>query len=107
MINTGFGIFYLAGIVFNWISMSVILKLMLTLQRNGVQLIVATHSYNFAKYFEVKRNKSDHVRFHHLYQTNKGVQVESGLYFSHLKDNPIIEADAKLLDEVVEEAFDD
>lgn len=87
--------------------MPILVELMLTLQRNGVQLIVATHSYNFAKYFEVKRNKSDHVRFHHLYQTNKGVQVESGLYFSHLKDNPIIEADAKLLDEVIEGNFDD
>lgn len=87
--------------------MPILVDLMLSLQRKGVQLFIATHSYNLAKYFEVKRNESDCVLFHHLYQSTKGVQVDSGLYFGHLKDNPIIEADAKLLDEVIEGNFDD
>ena len=68
---------------------------------------MATHSYNLAKYFEVKRNESDLVLYHHLYKTEKGIQVDSNIYFGQLKDNPIIEADAKLLDAVIEGNFDD
>lgn len=87
--------------------MPILVELMLELQRKGVQLFIATHSYNLAKYFEVKRNESDQVLYHHLYKTENGVQVDSNIYFGQLKDNPIIEADARLLDEVIEGNFDD
>lgn len=87
--------------------MPILVELMLELQRKGVQLFIATHSYNLAKYFEVKRKESDHVLYHHLYKTKNGVQGDSNIFFGQLKDNPIIEADAKLLDEVIEGNFDD
>ena len=87
--------------------MPILVEVMLELGRKGVQLFIATHSYNLAKYFEVKRNETDRVLYHHLYQTDSGVQVDSNTYFGQLKDNPIIEADAKLLDEVIEGNFDD
>lgn len=87
--------------------MPILVELLLELQRKGVQLFIATHSYNLAKYFEVKRNDTDQVLYHHLYKTANGVQVDSDPYFGELKDNPIIEADVKLLDEVIEGHFDD
>jgi len=87
--------------------MPILVEILLELQRKGVQVFVATHSYNLAKYFEIKRNDTDEVLYHHLYKTNSGVQVESSSYFGELKNNPIIEADAKLLDEVIEGNFDD
>lgn len=40
--------------------------------------------------------------FHHLHQIEQGVKVDSDHYFGQLDDNPIIEAESKLLDEVIE-----
>ncbi|CEA04252.1 DNA replication and repair protein RecF [Metalysinibacillus saudimassiliensis] len=87
--------------------MPILVELMLELERKGVQLFIATHSYNLAKYLEIKRTSTEQVLFHHLHQTEQGVKVESDHYFGQLDDNPIIEADAKLLDEVIEGNFDD
>lgn len=87
--------------------MPILVEVMLELERKGVQLFIATHSYNLAKYLEIKRTSTEQVLFHHLHQTEQGVKVESDHYFGQLDDNPIIEADAKLLDEVIEGNFDD
>lgn len=87
--------------------MPILVELMLSLERKGVQLFIATHSYNLAKYLEIKRTSKEQVLFHHLHQTDQGVQVDSDHYFGKLDDNPIIEADSKLLDEVIEGNFDD
>lgn len=87
--------------------MPILVELMLELERKGVQLFIATHSYNLAKYLEIKRTSTEQVLYHHLHQTEQGVKVESDHYFGQLDDNPIIEADAKLLDEVIEGNFDD
>lgn len=85
----------------------VLVDVLLELQRKGVQIFIATHSYNLAKYFEVKRGEQDEVLYHHLFKTEQGVKVESNSYFGELTNNPIINADAKLLDEVIEGNFDD
>ena len=87
--------------------MPILVELMLELERKGVQLFIATHSYNLAKYLEIKRTSTEQVLFHHLHQTDQGVKVDSDHYFGQLDDNPIIEADSKLLDEVIEGNFDD
>lgn len=87
--------------------MPILVELMLELERKGVQLFIATHSYNLAKYLEIKRTSTEQVLFHHLHQTEQGVKVDSDHYFGQLDDNPIIEADSKLLDEVIEGNFDD
>lgn len=85
----------------------VLVDILLELQREGVQIFVATHSYNFAKYFEIKRKNSDKVLYHNLYKTENGVKSQSEEYFGKLKNNPIIEADSKLLDEVIEGNFEE
>lgn len=87
--------------------MPVLVEILMELGRKGVQIFIATHSYNLAKYFEVKRTDNDDVLYHHLYKTENGVQVESNPYFGELKNNPIVDADAKLLDEVIEVNFND
>jgi len=83
----------------------VIVDILITLQREGVQVFVATHSYNFSKYFEIKRNSNDKVIYHNLYKTSDGIKSKSKEYFSELKNNSIIEADSKLLDEVIEKSL--
>jgi predicted ATPase len=42
-------------------------EILLELQQGGVQVFVATHSYNFAKYLEIRRTSAEQVRFHNLY----------------------------------------
>ncbi|WP_026673778.1 AAA family ATPase [Alkalihalobacterium bogoriense] len=84
----------------------VLVDILLELQRSGVQVFIATHNYNLAKYFEIKRKKDHKVKFHHLYKTNDGVQADSSDYFGELPNNPIIEADTELLDQVIESNFE-
>ena len=44
----------------------VLADVLLELQKNGVQMFIATHSYNFAKYLEIRREKQHQVQFHNL-----------------------------------------
>lgn len=84
-----------------------LVNILMMLEREGVQIIIATHSYNLAKYFEIKRKENDSVLFHSLYKTDNGVKVQSNEYFGELDKNSIIKADSKLLDEVIEESLED
>ena len=87
--------------------MPTLVEIILELQKNGVQVFIATHNYNLAKYFEIKRTDNNIVLYHNLYKTNNGVKSESSEYFGKIKNNPIIEADSRLLDEVIEGNFEE
>lgn len=82
-----------------------LVDILLDLQKEGIQIFIATHSYNLAKYFEVKKN--DNVIFHNLYKTENGVKAQSDKYFGELENNAIVEADSRLLDDVIEESLED
>ncbi|MFO8156026.1 MAG: AAA family ATPase [Pseudomonadota bacterium] len=45
----------------------VLMDILLELQRNGVQVFLATHDYVVLKELELRREKSDNVAFHSLY----------------------------------------
>lgn len=97
-----------------------VVEILLELQKNGVQIFVATHSYNFAKYLEIRRTKKEQVMFHNLYKGNAELPEEMQNIFSKRSDksdiiysqsayrmeeieqNHIVIADNKLLDEVYE-----
>lgn len=83
-----------------------LVDVLLMLQKEGIQIIIATHSYNLAKYFEIKRKEEDDVIFHSLYKSEDGALVQSMKCFGELDKNSIIKADSKLLDEVIEESFE-
>lgn len=81
-------------------------EILLELEKNGVQIFVATHSYNFAKYLEIRREKKEQVMFHNLYKMSS----ESGVILSNsafrmedVSPNHIMIADMNLLDEVYEQ----
>lgn len=92
--------------------------ILLELQRNGVQVFAATHSYNFAKYLEIRRDFREQVMFHNLYKgssempeqlaevftdnncRNDEIYSQSAYMMAELKSNHIMIADNKLLDEV-------
>lgn len=93
-------------------------EILLELQRNGVQIFVATHSYNFAKYLEIRRTSKEQVMFHNIYkgiskfsnelkemtssqyERNDEVYSKSAYKMEELEPNHIMIADSKLLDEV-------
>ncbi len=83
----------------NPIHVPLIVEMLLELQKSGVQIIVSTHDYIFAKYFEVKR-KDSNILFHSLFKTANGVQCETNENFRDLKNNAIISSFDQLLDEV-------
>lgn len=77
-------------------------NILLELQKNGVQIFVATHSYNFAKYLEIRRSEKEQVRFHNLYKNENQVVVSSSAdRMDDLEQNHIMMADNALLDEVI------
>ena len=76
-------------------------EILLELQQNGIQIFIATHSYNFAKYLEIRRTSKEQVQFHNLYHADKiGIDSDSAYFMGDLKQNHIMIADNKLLDEV-------
>ena len=92
-------------------------EILLTLQQNGVQIFLATHSYNFAKYLEIRRTAQEQVLFHNLYwgtpdlpaklgpafqpQTEgRVVYSRSAPFLADLSQNHIMLADEELLNEV-------
>ena len=81
---------------------SIIVEMLLVLQRRGVQIFISTHDYMLASYFVVKKSAEDKVVFHSLTKdSNKGeVFYESAEDFADLKANPIISAFDKLLNDI-------
>lgn len=78
----------------------ILVDILIELQKNGVQIFIATHSYNVAKYFETRNKTKNSLEFHSLYKTKDGVKCDSEKYFGDLKNNFIISADESLLDEI-------
>ena len=96
---------------------SLLANILLELQKNGVQIFIATHSYNFAKYLEIRRFEKEQVMFHNLYKGDSEVSDIINVDFSdrnnkdevysvsdykmeNLGHNHIMIADNRLLDEV-------
>ncbi len=95
-------------------------EILLELQENGVQVFIATHSYNFAKYLEIRRKNKEQVMFHNLYKSrnlfsnetqnmlpgmddeNEAIYSQSAYRMDDIENNHIIIADNTLLDEVYE-----
>lgn len=76
-------------------------EILLELQKNGIQIFIATHSYNFAKYLEIRTNTKEQVQFHNLYHADEiSIESDSAYFMGDLKQNHIMIADNKLLDEV-------
>lgn len=85
----------------------ILVDILLKLQKEGVQIFISTHSYNLAKYFEVRRNENNRVLFHSLYKDGNEVLLQTEEYFGKLNNNKIILADEKLLDEVLKKNLED
>ena len=92
--------------------------ILLKLQKNGIQIFLATHSYNFAKYLEILRFDKEQVQFHNLYKGTSAlpeglnktfsdhnqradeVYSASAYTLEDLGPNRIMAADTALLDKI-------
>lgn len=87
----------------NPIHIPIVVDILLALQRNGVQIFIATHDYILAKYIEIKASEDDQVNYYSFYENDGSVCCDTSSGFSTLKHNPIISAFDVLLDEVYKE----
>ncbi|MBI4708129.1 MAG: AAA family ATPase [Candidatus Omnitrophica bacterium] len=78
-----------------------LVEILLELQRNGVQIFLATHDCNLAKYFEVKQKKEDSIVYYNLFKTKNGVQYTKAVTYGDIVNNPIEEADEKLYEDIL------
>ena len=81
---------------------SIIVEMLLELQRKGVQIFISTHDYMLASYFEVKKEDGDSIVFHslsHMEDTGE-ISYEKSVKFGDLKNNPIISAFDRLLNDI-------
>lgn len=70
----------------------VLVDILLSLSRIGVQIFIATHNNFIIDEFELQRNKNDNIKFHSFYfgdNKGEGVLVESNKYIDKIKHNAI------------------
>lgn len=76
--------------------MSIIADIIMELQKNGVQIFVATHNYFLAKYLDIKKTKDDKISFYSFYKNDNGVGCEMADGFTLLENNAITKTYLKI-----------
>lgn len=89
----------------NPILMRFLVETLLTLARNGQQIILATHDYVLLKWLDLLADKGqdDHIRYHCLYrETNSGaVELSSTDDYLNIAPNPLDDAFGQLIDQQI------
>ncbi|QXM06790.1 AAA family ATPase [Crassaminicella indica] len=92
----------------NPIAIPTLVEILLSLQKEGVQIFISTHDYLLSKYFEIRATKDNDMAYYSLYRDeDKNVKVYKCDNFRKLKENPIIKAYDKLMDEVFDSNMGD
>jgi len=78
-------------------------EILLSLQRSGVQIFIATHSYIVLKQFDLLKTSNDNVRFFELYRdpTTQSVLHREGETYLEVVPNKISDAYTEVYDEEV------
>lgn len=77
-------------------------EMLMELQREGVQIFIATHDYFLVKYLDVKRAKGDRLKYHSFFMEDGCVRSESDAEFRDLEHNAIMETFLSLYREEIE-----
>lgn len=84
-----------------------LVEILLDLAKNGVQIFIATHDYNLARYFDVRKDKAVPVLYLNLSKKNDGqVVCKSSPDYIKLPDNHLERASADLFKAVVSDAME-
>ena len=85
---------------------SVVIKVLLQLQRQGVQILLATHDFAVLKELELLTRETDEVCYHALYRDPEGnIKCESAELPFELERSPIAEAFTALYDREIERSL--
>ncbi len=82
-----------------------LVDILLELSRNGVQILLATHSEIFAHYFSVDRKNDDQVMFASLYKEGAQIKADTSDRFDLLTPNNLTAEPVKLYEKEIERAF--
>ncbi len=74
--------------------LDMVVEILLELQRNGVQIFIATHNYVLLKEFDLQKGKKDNLKFFHLEKDAKTAEMtcHSGGNYTGIVPNKISEA---------------
>jgi predicted ATPase len=78
-----------------------LVNILLELQKNGVQIFVATHSYALARWFELNVKKENTLKYFHMRKTKNGIKYDTAGVYSKLNQSVLENADEKLYNAVV------
>ncbi|MDR0811301.1 MAG: AAA family ATPase [Paludibacter sp.] len=85
----------------------VLVDILLELSRNGVQIFIATHSYTFARYFDINKRNTDKVMFYNLSKEDNGtISAASSSEYTNLSKSILENANKKLFQDVVANAME-
>ncbi|MDR0730457.1 MAG: AAA family ATPase [Treponema sp.] len=81
-------------------------EILFRLQREDVQIFLATHSEVLARYFNVNSNKSDRVQFYSLHTNDTGtITADVNKQFDRLIPNTLAAEPVRLYEKEIEKAF--
>ena len=84
----------------------IIMDAMLELQRNGVQVFLATHDYVILKELDLQMTEEDAVAFHSLYHDDAGeIACRTTHHYLDIRPNAIDEKFTDLYDREIERSF--
>jgi AAA15 family ATPase/GTPase len=85
----------------------ILVDILLEITQNGVQIFIATHDYNLARYFDVRKDKNIPVMFHNLTKTDGGgIVCASSSEYIKIPDNLFESSSADLFKAVVTDAME-
>jgi len=85
----------------------ILVSILLELAKNGVQIFVATHSYDVARYFDVRKDEGIPVQFYNLKKTVQGnIVYETSPAYHTLPKNHLERSAEKLFRAVATAAFE-
>ncbi len=85
----------------------VVVEIILELQRQGVQIFIATHDYVILKELSLATEKNDKVRFHSLYIENEQVKYSYSDIFEAIEHSAIDETYDDLLNRDIQKKIGD
>ena len=83
-----------------------IVKVLLELQRSGVQIFLATHDYVILKEIDLQMKATDAVQFHSLYREESGaILLDSATVMGAIEHNMIMQTFSDLYDREIERSL--
>ncbi len=85
--------------------LKVIIEVLLELQRNGVQIFIATHNYIVLKEFDIQKTVDDRVRFFSFMRGENDISVQYGENYLDIVPNKISEAYTEVYNKEVQRSL--